>query len=170
MFKIGAILTVLSATLFASGGGAEGTTDIVERTFNFVVFAGIIYYLVAEPLKNYLKNRTESIEGEFKRIEHKLKESEDAKEEAKSKVIEAKKKAEEIIADADKEAKLISNKMKKNLDSELAILEKQHSDLAELEESKMVRAVIDEVLAEVLKGDNGLDQDSLTKTLLKKVS
>ena len=167
MFKIGTTLALFSLSLFAS----DGETDIVERTFNFLVFAGIVYYLVAEPLKNFLTGRTLSIENEFKRNESKLEESKTAREEAEEALTQAKRQAGIIVADAKKEAQLISKRLEENFISDIAILEKQQSDLQALEESKMVKSVVDEVIKNIISNGNiGLDQDSLTNTLLKKVS
>ena len=100
IFKIGTILALFSFSLFASGDAHGGNTDIAERTFNFLVFAGIVYYLVAEPLKNFLTGRTLSIENEFKRNESKLEESKLAREKAEDALTQAKRQAGIIIADA----------------------------------------------------------------------
>lgn len=167
MFKIGTILALFSLSLFAS----DGETDIVERTFNFLVFAGILYYLLAEPLKNFLTERTLSIESEFKRNESRLKESKLARDKAEEALTQAKRQAGIIISDAKKEAQLISKRLEDNFISDIAILEKQQRDLQALEESKMVKSVVDEVIKDIISnGKIGLDQDSLTNTLLKKVS
>ena len=83
MLKIVPLLGLLTVSAFAEGGGE---TDIIARTFNFIIFAGIIYYLIAEPLKSFFENRTLSIENQFKKNQEKLKESEEAKKEAAQKV------------------------------------------------------------------------------------
>jgi len=171
IFKIGTILALFSFSLFASGDAHGGNTDIAERTFNFLVFAGIVYYIVAEPLKNFLTGRTLSIENEFKRNESKLEESKLAREKAKYALTLAKRQASIIIADAKKEAQLISEKLEITFNNDIFILKKQQDDLQTLEESKMVKSVVDEEIKYIIANGNiGLDQDSLTKTLLKKVS
>jgi F-type H+-transporting ATPase subunit b len=167
IFKLFSIVTLFSVTLFASEGG----TDIVERAFNFFIFVAILYYLVAEPLKKFLSDRTHSIESEFKRNEAKLEESRIAKEKAQEELISAKRKAGIIVADAKKEAQLIKTRLEDNLYNDLIVLEKQQIELKSLEESKMVKSVVDEVLKEIIsKSEIGLDQTSLTNVLLKKVS
>jgi len=169
MFKIGTILALLSISVFASEHG--GDTDIVQRTFNFVVFAGIVYYLVAEPLKSFLTGRTLSIENEIKQNATKIAEVQQHKEEAEKKLAQAKRQAGIIISDAKKEATIISDKMVKMAEQDIVMLGKQQSDLESLAESKMVKSVVDEVIKDIIKNSNiGLDQDSLTKTLLTKVS
>jgi F-type H+-transporting ATPase subunit b len=169
VFKISTILALFSISLFASSGGGE--TDIVERTFNFVIFAAILYYLVAEPIKKFLTGRTLSIESEFKRNEAKLEESKLAKEKAQEGLIVAKRKAGMLVADAKKEAQLIKTRLEENLVNDVQLLDKQQEELMALEESKMVKSVVEEVIGDIVtKSDVGLDQDSLTKTLLKKVS
>ena len=44
------LLTLMMST-YALASGGEGGTDIVQRTVNFLLFAGLIWYLVAEPAK-----------------------------------------------------------------------------------------------------------------------
>lgn len=167
VFKISTILALFSLSLFASGG----ETDIVERTFNFVIFAAILYYLVAEPIKKFLSGRTLSIEREFKRNEVRLEESRVAKEKAQEELISAKRRAGMIVADAKKEAQLVKTRLEENLASDMLILEKQQSELMALDENKIVKSVVEEVITDIItKSSVGLDQDSLTKTLLKKVS
>jgi len=169
MFKIGMILALLSISIFASEHGGE--TDIIQRTFNFLVFAGIVYYLVAEPLKNFLVGRTTSIENEFKDNAIKIAEVQSNKETAEKNLNQAKRQAGIIISDAKKEATLISDKMMKMADQEIEMLIKQQSELESLAENKMVKSVVDEVIQDIIKNGNiGLDQNSLTKTLLTKVS
>lgn len=169
MFKILSILSIFSLSLFASGG--TGETDIIERTFNFVIFAGIVYYLVADPLKEFLTGRTLSFEKEFKKNETKLEESKLAKEKAEDLLVKAKRDAGLLIADAKKEAQLVSKKLEEICNNDIAILEKQQIELQSLDENKMAKSVVNEVIQDIInKSDIGLDQDSLTKSLLKKVS
>jgi F-type H+-transporting ATPase subunit b len=58
MGKIIVTVLLLSAYLFGSDAGAEGSTDIVQRTINFLIFAGILFYILAEPVKNYFSGRS----------------------------------------------------------------------------------------------------------------
>ena len=168
IFRISAILALFSFSLFASD---SGETDIVARTFNFVIFASILYYLIAEPLKKFLSDRTLSIENEFKRNERRLEESRVAKEEAEANLISAKRKAGMMVIDAKKEAQLIKAKLEDGLNSDLALLDKQQKELMEFDENQMVRSVVEEVIQNIVKDNNiGLDQETLTKTLIKKVS
>jgi F-type H+-transporting ATPase subunit b len=172
MFKLSILILFSSLSLLASGGEhSETNYDIVERVFNFVVFAGILYYLIAEPIKKFLEDRTLSIENEFKRNEKRLEESKLKKEKAQEDLVNAKRQAGMIVTDAKKEAQLSVERLEGNFQSDIATLEKQSKDLMELEESKMIRSVVDEVIRETLsKGDLGLDEDSLSKALVKKVS
>lgn len=85
------LLMIVPALLLASSGAEEGGhTDILARTVNFAIFAAIMYYLLAEPIKSFYLGRKSSIAGKLDAIQQKLKESSKAKEEAQSKVEEAK--------------------------------------------------------------------------------
>ena len=166
MLKIVPLLGLLTVSAFAEGG----ETDIIARTFNFIIFAGIIYYLIAEPLKSFFENRTLSIENEFKKNQEKLKESEEAKKEAENFLREAKRKAGIIVADANREIEIIGKQLDKSCENELKALEKQFQDLELLETSKMKRAVVAEVIQESFNSDIGLDNKSLTEVIVRKVA
>lgn len=74
------MLLLLPAVMFASGAvEGEGKTDIVPRVINFAIFASILYYLLAKPLKEYFTGRTTEIADRLSSIQDKLKESKDAK-------------------------------------------------------------------------------------------
>lgn len=166
MLKIVPLLGLLTISAFAEGG----ETDIVARAFNFLIFAGIIYYLIAEPLKSFFENRTLSIENQFKKNQEKLKESEEAKKEAEEFLAEAKRKAGIIVADANREIKIIGKQLDKSCENELKALEKQFQDLELLETSKMKRVVVAEVIQESFNSDIGLDSKSLTEVIVRKVA
>lgn len=171
IIRLFSVMVLMSASLFASSGESGGTTDIVERTFNFVIFAGIIYYLVADPLKNFLKDRSESIEKEFTKVQERLKETQQAKEQAELNLAKAKDTAKQIVSDASKEAETIKAKLLKTLEQDLQTLEKTQNGRIQFEQNRIKREVVEEVINEVLSKDSiGLDQKSLTKAVLKKVS
>jgi F-type H+-transporting ATPase subunit b len=170
MIRFVSLFLMTTFSLLASGG-EEHATDIVERTFNFVIFAGILYYLIAEPIKTFLSDRTLSIENEFKKNEQRIEDSKLEKEKAEAELISAKKQAETIVADAKNEVELAVVNLEKAFQNDLSTLEKQNKDLKELEERKMVQAVVREEVEKLLSKDGiGLDEESLSKALVKKVS
>ncbi len=63
-------------------------TDYIPRIFNFTIFVGILYYLLANPIKNFFKGRKEGIANQLKEIEAKLQASKDEKKEAEARVEE----------------------------------------------------------------------------------
>jgi F-type H+-transporting ATPase subunit b len=170
MIRFISLFLITTFSLLASGG-EEHTTDIVERTFNFVIFAGILYYLIAEPIKDFLSDRTLSIENEFKKNEKRIEDSKLEREKAEAELISAKKQAETIVSDAKNEVELAVVNLEKAFQNDLSTLEKQDKDLKELEERKMVQAVVSEEVSKLLAKDGiGLDEESLSKALVKKVS
>jgi len=112
-----AMVLVVPSLLLASGGDAEAAqkyfeltgrhTDLAPRIFNFVLLAGLLYYLLATPLKNFLKSRSDSIAKELEEIEAKREASRDAKIKAQQDLESAKLKAVDIVSDAKAELALI---------------------------------------------------------------
>ena len=171
MSKILLPLLFVSVSLFANEHAADAGTDIVERTVNFVIFAGIIWYLIAEPVKNYFGGRSQDIANELQKVQDRLKESKQAKEAAEAKVTEASKLAEDIVAGASKEGKILNEKILKQCDADLETMSKQGGAGMELEQRKMVRNLVDEIMNDVLvEESSALDKDAMANIIMKKVA
>lgn len=172
MSKIILALLMMSGYLFASGGaeGGEGT-DIVQRTVNFLIFAGILYYLLAEPIKNYFGGRSKDIANDLERVQERLRESKRAKEEALQKIEDAKKFAEELKVTSAKENKLLEAKLVEQCDIELENLAKQNLALMEFEKRQMTRGIVDAMMRDLLEQESGsFDKETMAKIIMKKVA
>lgn len=171
MSKILLPLLFVSASLFASEHAADAGTDIVQRTVNFVIFAGILWYLLAEPVKNYFGGRSKSIADELQKVQERLRESKQAKEVAEAKINEARNLAEEIMKAASKEGKILNEKILKQCDADIENLQKQSVALMALEQRKMVRQLVDEIMADVLTQESSaLDKEAMAGIIMKKVA
>jgi F-type H+-transporting ATPase subunit b len=167
------LMALIAGITFASEHAeATGTeTDIVQRTVNFLIFAGIVYYLIADPVKAFFTGRTKGIAQELEKVQERLKESKTAKEAAQEKIEEAKKLAEEIMTSCKKENAIINEKMAAQLEFDLNNLEKQQEDVMELEKRQMVRDLVGEVLADALAQDESvLDKGVFADIIMKKVA
>ncbi len=166
-------LLMISACAVASETGAEAGsgTDIVQRTVNFLIFAGILYYLLADPIKNYFVGRTQGIADELQKVQDKLRESKEQKEAAQQKIEEAHKFAEQLLETSKKENKIINDRIMAQCENDLENLQKQNASLMDLEQRKMIRSVVDEVMGDVLSQDGaGLDKDAMAQIIMKKVA
>jgi len=169
---------VLPAVLLASGD-AESTryfaqtgreTDFFPRAFNFIIFASLLYYLLANPVKNFFKERKEGISSQLKEIEEKLQAAKDEKKEAQVRLNDSEQKATQILDDAKKEALLLAQKIVDSNTNELINLEKQLEEKMSLEERKSVREVIDEILSENITNDDiMLEENKVIDIISKKV-
>jgi F-type H+-transporting ATPase subunit b len=161
----------MSTFALASGHSEGGETDIVQRTVNFLLFAGLIWYLVAEPVKNYFAARSKAISDELQKVQEKLNESIALKKEALSKISEAEKYAAELENASKKENKMINDKIMLQCESELETLAKQQASLIDFEQRKMVRGVVENVLNEVLsQSADSFDKEAMANVILKKVA
>ncbi|RRS31904.1 MAG: ATP synthase subunit B [Epsilonproteobacteria bacterium (ex Lamellibrachia satsuma)] len=173
-------LLMVPAILLASGGHAEESrylaqtgreSDFWPRVINFTIFAALLYYLLANPIKNFFKERKEGIAAQLREIEEKLQAAKDEKKEAQTRLNESEKKAEQIIEDAKKEAVLLAQKISEANENELALMEKQLQEKITLEERKVAREAIDEILSENITNDDiMLDEAKVVDIISKKVA
>ncbi len=170
MSRILVLILMISTYAFASGA-EHGETDIVQRTVNFLLFAGLVWYLVGEPAKNYFASRSQGIADRLKEVQKKLDESIALKKEALAKISEAEKFAEELAVVSKKENKIINDNIMTQCDTELEALAKQAESKKEFEERRMVRDVVEDVLHETLaQSSESFDKEAMASVILKKVA
>jgi F-type H+-transporting ATPase subunit b len=159
---------VLPSLVLATGAEHHSVTmmdsDFKYRVLNFTIFAGLVYYLAANPIKAFFKGRTEGIAKQLAEIEEKLKASKNERLLAEQNVLKAEKRAEEIISDAGKEAKLLATNIAEKNDATLALLEKQLEEKEALETKKATRETINSIL------NNGFDTSDINVDEAKVVS
>jgi len=171
MGKIVVTLLMVTGVAFASGHEGTGETDIIQRAVNFLIFVGILYYLLADVLKGYFGGRSQSIADELEKVQERLRDSKRVKEAAELKIEEAKKFAEELMVTAKKENKILNEKIMQQCEADLENIAKQNAGLMELEQRQMVREVVDSVMAEVLAEESaGFDKESMAQIIMKKVA
>jgi len=170
--RILVFMLMISTYALASSGNAEHAgTDIVQRTVNFLLFVGLIWYLVAEPAKNYFASRSQSIADEMKKVQDKLKETASLKKEMLAKISAAEKFAEDLELSSKKENKIINDNIMTQCDLDLDVLVKHQAALMEFEQRKMVRNVVEATLAEVLsQSAESFDKEAMANVILKKVA
>ena len=165
------VLTLMISTYALASEAEHGGTDIVQRTVNFLLFAGLVWYLVGEPVKNFFTSRSQSIADKLKEVQKKLDESVALKKEALAKITEAEKFAEELAVVTQKENKIINDKIMNQCESDIEILEKQAVSKKEFEERRMVREVVEEILSETLaQSADSFDKEAMANVILKKVA
>jgi F-type H+-transporting ATPase subunit b len=165
------LLLLAPIALLANSGESGGSTDILPRTINFLIFAAIMYYYVADAAKQWYVGRKTEIATKLDSIQVKLKESNSKKEIALQKVEEAKANARVLVETAKKEAVLLADKVALEAEAEIEGLEKVFEDRVTIERRKMQRVIVSEVLDEMFKeGSIALDNDEIVKIVNKKVA
>ena len=162
---------MISTYALASEAAHEGGTDIVQRTVNFLLFAGLIWYLVGEPVKNFFASRSQGIADDLKKVQEKLDESVNLKKDALAKIAEAEKFAEELAVTAKKENKILNDNIIAQCEVELEAMVKQYASKKEFEERNMVREVVETIVAETLNQSSEVfDREAMANVILKKVA
>ena len=167
------IVALLPLALLANEEAAKEATsnDFFPRVVNFLIFAGIIYYLLADKTREFFEGRQNKIASRLEEIQQKLKESKQAKEDAIAKVEEAKGSAEIILQTAKKEIENYKTKATEDLKRELENLEVSYKDKEELEKKRLIREVVSEIIEELFEREEDiLKKDDLIDILNKKVA
>jgi len=167
-------LLLLPVFVLASGS-AEGAehegSDIFWRLVNFLIFFGILYYLLADKIKAFFKDREAGIAGRLSEVEEKLKAAKLEKEAAAQKAKEAEGTAAHLVDASKKEAELMVAKIEEGLVNDKSLLEKSFEDRVEIETKKMKKDVVDEVLEEMFASQSAsLSNDDLLNIIKKKVA
>ncbi len=111
-----ALAGVALASEAAHGGGHGGIdpaklSDLLWRTVNFVVFAGILIKLVAKPAKNFFGQRSQDIAANLEDLEAKKAAAAQALKEAEARLAEVAKEREAIIKQYMAEGELEKSKI-----------------------------------------------------------
>jgi len=173
--NIALLATVLVPSLaLASGAEHHDVTmfnsDFFWRVFNFSIFAGLVYYFVAGPIKDFFVGRSEGIANQLKEIEEKLQASKDAKKDAEANLLKAESKAKEIVVDA-VEAKILATNIAEKNDYSLELLTKQFEEKQALESKKATRVTIDSLLNDGFGNDDiAIDEAKVVSLVVKKVA
>ena len=174
--NIALVATVLVPSLvLASGAEHHDVTmfnsDFFYRVFNFTIFAGLLYYLIAGPIKAFFVGRSEGIANQLQEIEEKLQASKDAQKAAEANLVKAESKAKEIVADAGNEAKILTANIADKNSTALSMLEKQAEEKQALESKKATRETIDNLLNNGLENDDiAVDESKVVSLISKKVA
>jgi F-type H+-transporting ATPase subunit b len=173
-------LVAIPAILLASEGHSEESryllqtgreSDFWPRVINFTIFASILYYLLANPIKAYFSGRSEGIANQLQEIESKLQAAKDEQKAAQTRLEESTQKASEIVEDAKKEAEILVSKIEQASENELVAMDKQYEEQISLEERKAVREAIDEVLNEnISASDIAVSESEIVEVISKKVA
>lgn len=162
-------LLLSPVALLASGNGTE--TDIVPRTVNFLIFFGIVYYLLADKIKFFLKERTQSIQGELDKVQATLEESKQKVADAEAELEKAKRIAEELVSDAKSSLQDIEKNILAGYESEIKHLNKTFDEKLELATNKAKKETVKEVLDELLNNENlAVSKENLSEIISKKVA
>ncbi len=170
MSRILVLMLMISTYALASEAEHAGT-DIVQRTVNFLLFAGLVWYLVGEPVKSFFAARSQAIADDLKKVQEKLNESIALKKDALAKITDAEKFAQELMVTAKKENKIINDNMMSQCDMELEALGKHHVSVMEFEQRNMVRNVVENIMEETLSQTaESFDKEAMANVILKKVA
>ncbi len=150
MFLVKMVLgfLILLSPLCATGLDIS-QTDIIERSLNFLLFAGILWYFLAKKLRSFLRSKSLEISKRLEEIQAQLKVSKENKKKLLKELEQAKEKAELIISDANKEAYTITQKYELQTKMDVENLIKNSKALMDLEVKKIKRELVESVFTDL---------------------
>ncbi|HIO95580.1 MAG TPA: F0F1 ATP synthase subunit B [Campylobacterales bacterium] len=167
-----AVAFVLPVVAMASGAEHHDVTmsnsDFWYRVLNFSIFAGLLYWLLANPVKDFFKGRQVDIANQLKEIEEKLQASKDAGKAAEAQLKLNEVKAKEIVSDSINEAKILAENIAKKNREALVALDKSLDEKMELEGKKMAKEVVNRLLQENITSDDIAVSESKVVSLVSK--
>ncbi|EQD88283.1 ATP synthase B/B' CF family protein [Helicobacter pylori SouthAfrica50] len=144
---------VLGFLILLSPLGATGLdisqTDIIERSLNFLLFVGILWYFLAKKLRSFLHAKSLEISKRLEEIQAQLKVSKENKKKLLKELEQAKEKAELIVSDANKEAYTITQKYELQTKTDVENLIKNSKALMDLEVKKIKRELVEGVFKDL---------------------
>jgi len=168
-------LTVVPSLVLAGHGEHHDVTmfnsDFFYRVLNFTIFAGLIYYLAANPIKAFFSGRSEGIANQLKEIEAKLQASKNDRLVAEENLQNSEAKAKEIVTDAGAEAKILVDNIADKNEYALSLLEKQSDEKKTSESKKATRTTIDALLKDGFGNDDiAIDESKVVSLVAGKVA
>ncbi len=124
-------------------------TDIIERSLNFLLFVGILWYFLAKKLRSFLHAKSLEISKRLEEIQAQLKVSKENKKKLLKELEQAKEKAESIVSDANKEAYTITQKYELQTKMDVENLIKNSKALMDLEVKKIKRELVEGVFKDL---------------------
>jgi F-type H+-transporting ATPase subunit b len=162
------LLITLSSFLFSSS--LEGT-DFIPRLVNFLIFAGIIYYLIADKIKDALNSRTTEIQTTLTQAQEKLSQSKKQKLQASNKAQESEKMSLDIIKVAKEDCKVITKKYKEQTKQSIISMKKVYEDRIDLEARQARIQSTQEILNSLIDDSlDSLSQEQIINIINKKVA
>jgi F-type H+-transporting ATPase subunit b len=182
---LGAGLVLAGVAVASEAGGHGGghgispekITDFTWRTVNFLVFAAILFKLVAKPAKNFFAKRSTDIAATLEEVEAKKAAAELALKEAETRLAEVAKEREGIIQQYVKEGELEKSKILDKANQVAERIKEMASLSIQTETKKAAQSLKEEVvdLATKLATDTlkekatFADQQGLVEEYLQKV-
>ena len=167
------LLTILALTPLALFAQAEGAveTDIVQRTVNFVIFAAILWYLLADKIKAFFAGRTLDIQAELDKVQDTLNASQAKFDEVTKQLEDAKLMASEIVQSAKSDVDSVKTKVIAAVESEIVNLGKNFDAKIEVETRKAKKEIVSEILEELLNSKTlDMSEEELVNIVIKKVA
>ncbi|MBZ7976296.1 F0F1 ATP synthase subunit B family protein [Campylobacter sp. RM12637] len=145
-------------------------TDIFYRTINFVIFAVMMYLLLAKTIKKIYCDRIDNIKNRLVSIEKSLDEAKKNKEEAIKKIEIANNEADKLIELAKEQAIKLNENILKDANNEIENMKKSYEEQKIFEEKKAKEEVVNELIEELLNTNVNLKQSDLLDIVSRKVS
>ncbi len=164
-------LLLLAPILALASEVSFADSDFIARSINFVIFVAFLWWLLAKRFRAMAKERQDKIAAQLNAVQDKLALSAKKKDDALKALEDSKILAKDIVANAQKEAQILATNIENQCKTDIANIQKSHAERLNFEQKRIKKAVIDEVLDELLADDKiALNKKAFVEILTKKVA
>ncbi|RLA75433.1 MAG: hypothetical protein DRG11_01600 [Epsilonproteobacteria bacterium] len=145
-------------------------TDIVPRSVNFLIFIAIVYYILADKIKAYFKNRTAQIENRFKQIKELELSNKKMIDNAQDELLKAKTLSLKIVNEANANKKNIKQNILNQTTEKINHLIKKTDENLSIQTQKLKFQAVDNFMDKIFENKNvKISSKEISNIIKKKV-
>ena len=169
---INLVSTALAATEQGHGESHGPPKIVFYQVLNFLLFAGLLFYLLKDKVKNFYQSRFDLFQKQFKAAYREREEMESSYRDYQQKLEQINLTSEDQIAKARQEAEATKSRMLNEVDLESERIQKEAQTLLDLEHKREKRAIqaefVERVIDRIQSEISGSITDKDKKALIKK--
>ena len=158
---LGIFIFVFSFSVYAASEGMPQVTDLASPLVNFAIFAGILYWALKEPVKNYFSRYKNNIAMLYEQAQVKQREADVKLDECKRKMKNLSEETARVFAQAEKNAVDFGNQYQNEMQNKMEKFKVDAQIRLKAEKVSLINELNKELVESVLaRTKTALEQDT----------
>ncbi len=164
------LFLLLPTMAFASGDGhSPNWTNLLYRTINFIIVAGILYYVLNKKFIAFFSGRTSSIETELKNLDDKRQEAEENLKAVEKSIANLEAEKSKILEDARTQGNRLKDEILAEAAKTAARIQEQAKMTAEQEVRQTLATIRGQIAEQIINEAQALIDKQLTTQVQEKL-